>query len=513
MRTIVALALSLASSAALADPNVPGLRGILGMEAGNYSFVQYDKTLLQKTYLDAILSRSQADRDYFLAAVKDVEGEFKRLAQENVYGATGLKGMSDRSTKGGNQPVASADFLKAINDYNSARLALDTKINSITSIAGAFPSQVETKADGSGVGNVPTYGNINFAKLTEFYADKLAKIDNFLSNLAYSIQLPSGLPHMIVENSGKGLVLDVPAFQFTTEQIRDMQKKALALRQWDAKAEETANTMTVFVKRLVQKFISTYGVTERYRFHDAAYAKQKEDAARELVTAFWSRSYLRAVYGMPLGAIGIPYAKRMANLDFFTASTKGLAQFNEEPVWEQTEMVQIEQNYRLALNTADARASKILDGSVSLMRRANALITFLGGYSQLADSMKTVLTLMAADFYEEKLIMQPGGTRQMASRYRTRYLITDEDKKFITELESAYDPETAGSSGNDPYGGSGGIASGGLFKYFEDVRLECKTMEYRIAQADQITAEVANATSISGKNVDNRKERRKRLHD
>jgi hypothetical protein len=291
-----------------------------------------------------------------------------------------------------------------------------------------------------------------------------------------------------------------------------MRKQVQLLRMWDEKAEKAVNGYTVYVKQLVQRFITTYGTSERYRFQNERTQKLKEEAARDLVHAFWSRSYLRAVYGMPLGAIGIRYQKRMANIDFFTAA-KEIFQFVEEPVWDEREMVEMNQNYSNALNVADARASKILDGNVSLLRRANALVTFIAGNAELADALKTILFLMAADFHEEKLIIQPGGLRQMTARYRARYLITDADKAFYKALGCSYDPSSCEQGSSDPYGDMTAMSGGSLQKRFSDTLIECQTMEDRLGQAKEIEAQIANAQSYSKQGIDHRKERRRRLDE
>ena len=488
-----------------AQPGMTPLQGFLGAQAGDYRFFQFDKGRLQKEYLDQVFTRSKEDRDYFLATVRDIESEFKVFLRHAVFADDALKGMSDRA-KAEARFFPAIDFLRAINRFQQARIALDTKIESLTAMAGgALPSQIKIKADGSGLEDVPHYGNLDFGPIKAFYETRLDEITRLVANLPHGLILATGSEYLIAEGSGKGLRLDVPGLKLPAAKILELRKKIRDLRSWGPQAEDAINAYTLYTKRLVQKFIKTYGTTERWRSLGEGGRKERVEDTKRVAEAFWTRSYLRAVYGMPIGAIGIDYVTRPFHIDVITTTTAALGAFRQEPVWEQDEMMEVAKSYRLALVRANQRAAKILDGELGLIAAGENLITFLGGQRNLAQGLQMMLQLLAADLYEERLVQDADGIAKMAARYRSRYGLNDEDLAFYSKLRKAYDPQ----SEEEKQGASIGTSPESLNGKFQDTLVHMQTKEDELREAEVLQATVDAATGGNRW----RDQRKKRIDD
>jgi hypothetical protein len=535
-RLITLLSLFLFSVTSFADGENPlPIKGILGMEAGDYSFVTYDKGKLQDKYLSILEERSHADKDYFLRAVSQVEQAFIDFVSTTIYGQPelaegepkpegdarfeylGLKRLSDYA-KGSGEFYPAKNFLDAINEYQLGVLALKTKIKTLTSIAeGAFPSQIEATADGSGLDNIPNYGNIDFSVIKKFYEDRLSEITKYASDLQHNVILANGNEHIIPANQGKGLVLVDASVLLSPAKIREMQEKIFEYLMWDDEAEDKINDYTTRVKRLIQRFVTEYGVNETYRPRTDGDIAARNEAFREIVIAFWTRSYLRVAYGVPLGTIGITYEKSWAKLDRFMVSNTALRTFREEPVWEQEDLMSAAEAYRNALTVVDARSSKVMDGDTSLLTKANSLITFITGQRPVAEILEMVLQLMAADCYEEKtLITESGALALLFSRYEARYFTTEDSEAKFRALRKSYDPDPVEAADPDadepednPFGDTDVLSAGSIRAEFSNVLLEAQLKQTELQLAQELRGTIANAVRANAftRRVDGRKKK------
>lgn len=483
------------------QPGLQPLTGVFGTQAGDYKFFQYDRGALQKQYLDQVFARSAADKEYFLSAVSSIESSFRSLLQDTVYAEKGLKWMSDQAV-GAGKFFPAVEFLAAVNRFQMSRMALENRIESLRSIADALPSKLAIDAEGAGLKDVPNYGNVKFDPIVDFYKGRMKEVVAAVSNLQQNVIVANGAEHIIRANTGKSLELSVKGLALSPEKIAELRRQVVRARRWGVKAYDTINDYTVYCKRLVQNFIKTYGTTERYRKISGAEATERENDAKRIVQGFWTRSYLRAVYGMPIGAIGINYDKNWFHLDVVLNRT--LQSFYEEPVWDQAELVRVAQNYRNALKIVDERSQRILDGNLSYIAAGRNLITWLAGHRNLAKAQEMILKTLAADMYEERLIMEADGLAQMKQRYRARYASTQEDRDYYRKLQKAYDPQ-----GDADPAASIGIVQDSINGKFQDVLVYMKTKEDELAQAAEIQATIDAATG------ENRwaEQRKKRIDD
>ncbi len=435
-------------------------------QAGEYQFTQYDKGALESQFLKLLETRSKEDRDYFLNVVNQIEAQFLALQQNEIYGVNGLKPLNVAA-------VARSEFVPvekliiATDRYNLARITLETKINSLTSIAGALPS-IDVPSGQAATGKVAAYGNINFASLKDFYANQLAAADRFVGGLKFNYIAVNGISRRTIT----GLTIVEEDIMMTPEKLQEMEQLARNTRKWNSQQATAMEKLTTTTRVALREFIRKLGEAERYRFANATYNAQVAKSGKELWEYFWARSYMRAMYGMPISTIGMNYDKKKLNREYFT-STNNL-QFYPEPIWVTvTNSTEVEDNYRNLLILTEARTQQILSGDASLLQRINSALTFITGNTKLAVVNEAVVRLLAADFAEEKLISSAGGFLQLRDFYRTRYYADPTVEKDIKErLIPAYDRDAADEAGGDnAFADVGGAVTGS----FQDAYLNALT--------------------------------------
>lgn len=502
---------------------------------GVYNHMQLDKTQIQAKFFDQIFHQRKVDYDYFLNTVNSIEKLYRELLKELVYDKeSGLYSLSNRSTKSADlKPTDAETFMIYIGRYKQARAEIDAKIETLTAIAdGIVPSSEDLPVDEAGIKKVPSFGQQNFTPIKKFYADQLAVLDTFVSNLPHKIELPGGAYHIIAAGSGKGLVLEAQIMTLTPEEIRAKLKKVAEMRYWDEDQTTTIDEYTRYLQKRLYAFTKTYGVDQRYRHQDLTERKARADEARLIMIGFWSRSYLRAIYGQPIGVIGIPYDDKWFHIDVLTTSTRALMQMIEKPIWDANRMGDIEKNYRRLIARADVRSEKILDGNLSFLAAGENLLTWLGGYRNEAQCAQMILRLLAADVYEERLLQEEGSLQRMAERFRARYFSTEEDEIFYRRAQLAYDKGYTGETvrefytdagrpemiekilGKDyeAFGGQAGNGSGlDLRSKYGEVLVEMKVKEEQLGNAELIEASIENARNPNNKFAKATNLRKKRL--
>lgn len=496
---------------------------------GQYNFYTLDKSALQKMFFEQVFKKQDTDYKYFLDSVKGIELAFGDLLREvyrkgepaskDYIEGDGLFEMSKKSILAKETGfIPATDFMDAINRFNQSKIALDARIETLTAIAeGIVPSAEEVEADESGIKKVPNYGKVNFEPVKKFYAERVALIEKFASDLPHNIMLPGGVPFFIKKGSGKGLVLeaDDALVRITPEKLKELRSKVLELRLWDEEAETALSEYTRFLMDRIFAFTKTYGSSERFRRLGEVEQKKRDEEVRVILGNFWSRSYLRSVYGMPVCAIGASYDKNWFHLDVFKFSTTALMNLHEHPVCDANAMVRIEQNYRNLLRRADNRSEKIMDGNLGFIGTVENLLTFLGGKRNEAVASQAMLRLLAADLYEERLLLDGGSIAAMADRYRARYYGNEEDEVFFRRMQMAYDPDVTadtikeiyksqdreamvakilGSEKEQAFQERAGFGTGeNLRTKYANVLIHMDTKLEELKQAETIEAQIANA--------------------
>jgi len=502
---LLAAMLSFTTYAENKQQPVPMAPWLVAGAGGDYKFFQYNKSELQEKYLDIIQKRSKEDAAYFEKAVLDIETHFVEVLNSTVYAAgrnVTINGNIIESFEGGSlywmneqsrgaaRYVRAVDFLRLINRYSQAIATLEARVMTLTSVAGRFPSQTRARIEDAGIGEIPAYRDIDFKPLTAFYKTKTEEMTAGLKNLQHFIIVANGTEY--ITPVGKGLELGRVGTLLPKEEIQRLRDKITKARTWTRSEEKAVDSYTSNIRLLTSAFIDTYGREQRYRsLSEADKAKRGEDA-KFLVEAFFTRSWIRTIYGMPIGAIGLDYSRSPFHIEVITKSTKSLALFHEEVMWKERQFILQEQNYRDALRRVKVRSqdvdfSNIMDGDLGFVATAENILTWLGGQRNLAKSLEMVLFLLAADTYEERLIQRAGGLDKMKGRFRARYASTPADKEFYTKIANEYDPR-----GNAVQGG--GLTDDSVYGKFTAVRNLIRTKQDELGNMELVQATLDSAT-------------------
>lgn len=483
------------------QPTTPleGFKGILGVEAGDFSFFNYNGSEIESKKLDEVFSRNKQDRDYFLSTMQELDTSMQDLvrlvfppkAERNPEATPSLKEMSDSWNANGEFTTADS-FLDAVNEYTAAKLVFQNKMKALTALKdGAFPSALQLTEDLDNpreITEIPSYGNLNFDSIAEFYNSRLTQLDAFLNNLAFGIIYKNNIRIEVPVDSGKALTIDHPAFKLTPAEIKKIQdeiKEAYLFA--DVDDFSTVNDFTKFFRRQIQTIIQEYGKGNRFRM-----ALQRPDESANLIREIkrlqeikWVRSVLRVKYGFPLGFPKFTWSTSWFNLDEITNLQ---VKWMEQPAFTDAELIEQERDLRNALRVADQKSrrltangklaasqrdamlrtlegedelySNILDGDTTLIGKVGSVVNFVTGNRPSAEVLRYILAyVLAADLAEEKIIRKPGGQRILADRYKEVYFGNEDDAAYYKDLYSQYKGvfNQMEVDDNDPFGGPGGI--------------------------------------------------------
>lgn len=494
--TLIFTSVSHAANAPIGRGLAP-LTGVIGAMPGEFSFKQYDQGELEKFAVQIAKDRSDADRQYFLDAVAKINSQFQDHVRATILSPNGLKQLSNSAYKNPSVWVDSADFLTAIDAYNVSKTSLLGTIASLKAYGDKTLEPSEVVLPDGTVTQIRGYGKIDLSSIVENYTSEVARIESVLKNLKWNLKMTDGTELALPANSNKGLdpSIAITAISVDPAKLADWRKQSQRLRRWDPSRDRPViDEYTRFARRKVGNLLYLYGSTERRRFHSAKYKTEKETLENEIAKIFWSRSYLRARYGLPLGAIQTSYEKSFANLDVFFVYTENLAKFKEEIAWTSEDFDVARQNLRLATDVAKDRSILAETGEGwgiinSTIQQANYFFTWAGGKYELADSARVVLEMLAADLYEEILVSQSGSLAVIQQNYKTRYYSDEKSKAEIINLAKTYDPKSWASEegqDDDPLAdlgkikvGSGEdfVATGGLGEVFANVLVKCQQKE------------------------------------
>lgn len=485
---------------------VPGVGiPIVTAQPGAYEIRNTDTTPLLQQVLSRIAQIQDSDRKYLEESVQAVNTAYNEYMQLIISGE--LKQLSDRSQLGNMVPAE--EYLRVVNKINEARLAFDSKIFALTSVSqGALPSAQQVDVAGTQQ-SLPGYRQINFQPLLSFYQQRIEAVTMVGQNYGIKIALPRNQGvQIIAPNSGQTLAGRLEVALLTADEIRTLQRQAEDLMTPTEELERLSDSQANELKRLILAFATNYGTSERYRFKDQADREARDRAFTDIVNAFWARSYLRAKYGVRIGAVQpAQYQKRWANIEVFMASTEALRNFRQERALTETELANALENSRNTLELLDSRSKEIFGGNASLLVRAQSLMTFLGGHSQTAEALLMIHRLIAADIQEEMSLTQGGGLQRLFNFYQTRYQSTEENRNYYRTLRCGMDPGTQGCAAGS-FADTQSLSGGGLRAVFMRMNNELRANSAQLEQARRIMEQIRLAQisqgGASGQAVDDR---------
>ncbi|HLE11049.1 MAG: hypothetical protein A2504_01875 [Bdellovibrionales bacterium RIFOXYD12_FULL_39_22] len=400
-----------------------GIGNVVNLQNGATTFETFDRGELEAKFLDLLSERQKEDRDYILDAVEKLDAAFADLIESDLMV---VQDLANRSSAGG-EIIDYKEFFSATKNLKSAELRIQNKIKTLTALPSIVGSAPAAQLEGSVV-SIPNYGNMDFSPLIEHYTTQLNEQMAAARALRILVSLPNGQTKYVEKLEVK---TDQP---LTAAQLNEMRNEAAMLRIIEDVDARSIDTYNQFTKASIYEFIRTFGISQKRRLDLNSEGMAKTLQALE--EAFWTRSYLRSVYGVQLGTFAIEYNKQQLNWDFFASSNS--LQFVSEFVRDTNELIAFQDKIYTALITQESRSKKLIGEEISLLAGINSFKTMLAGDRSLAKANSLILKLMLADLEEELIVSKGGGLKEMREHYRKRYYKSEDEKSYFKEKAAAY---------------------------------------------------------------------------
>ena len=269
--------------------------------------------------------------------------------------------------------------------------------------------------------------------LTENIANSLDKKMALIDSTNYQVLLPNGhIENMTGLNLNK--LKNIPVY--SAEQIISLRHKAqqlLTVRSIDKRVIDT--TFNQFTKQQFMMFINTFGQSQKYRVQNEVLYKQSLQDLEEL---FWTRSYIRSIYGRSLGSFGIHFTKRAFHIDLF--ANKNI-EFKANFLRNTNELRQVQDLCYAAMQSQSNKAMQKLQlwaPMTSFISFSRDTYGYFAGESQLRQANIFVLSLIIADIEEELILGKKGGFKALRQNYQSRWYKDQPHKDFYSQLENRY---------------------------------------------------------------------------
>lgn len=465
-------------------------------QPGQFDIHSGDVTVLLQETLKRYADVQDKDREYLDSVVKEM---ITVVNDYQTYITAGpWKQLSDRSISSGAKQVTLQEFLATLNEVRQKKLALQTKLDLLTSVSSALPSDVQT-VDGKSNNPLPQPRKIDFSGVVAAATKNLAAAEAIANNLQFAVvnvnpDDPTDVrpPLLIPANSGTALNPVINSPLLSRKQIDNLQAQARGLVTFSRSFNSATQTHADLLKQLIWKFRDRFGKEEAYRFHDAAFSEARAAAFKDIANMFWQRSYLRKVYGVRVGSI-LPenYNKRYMNIDRFTVLLDQLSQFKEtsSPLdIDDASILSATEDFRQTLITLGDKTAGILTGDASILARINSAYTWFRGERPTAEALLMIVQMLAADLYEEKALAMGTGLQEVTRFFDARWEATPQDKQLHEERVCAFD--SISNIANGRQNCFQGTAQSGLLGAFVVLNDELNSQSAGIDQANDIRKQI-----------------------
>ena len=480
-----------------------------------------DTTVLLQQVLARNVQIQESDKKYVEETVKAINDDYTALMTYIVSGK--FKQMADQSI---HSHVDAKEFLSAVNDINQKVLALEARAFALTTIAGKLPSAI-SMAVGNNNQQIQGLRNIDMSPIVDFYTNenngRIRLLQQAANNYKFKVKFEDFEKIQTIE-AGQALSPSLEYPKFSKEEVEKMKEDRDRLLADSMKIYDLKNNHINKVKDLLNNFVQNYGQEETVRIRNGEDFSARQEAFDKLVEIFWSRSYLRAKYGAPLGTFNPKkYEKERFNLDKFK---KVILNYREEAARTEKELDNAKEwarNYLIAfreksLQFKDAKSrvsneiesaslEKYVEVNAGLFSRANSFFSFVTMQTPLIEAYFMVTVMIAADIYEEWQLAYGGGRQAATDFYKKRFKSNDElsqksdswkcayDMVWRVERETAYKQQCVNRSQDIP-----ARISGSIREVFDNLNLELvdKRGDYALAQdlvQDIILASVSRSSS------------------
>lgn len=468
LRVLMVSSMALASTTILAGPTVPvvgagGTGAVLG-DPGEYGVSTYDRAILEGIATKHFKDRQDQDYQFVMNTVGDIELELDALVKL-LNGSDGIVRTFVERT-GSGDTITLMEYLAKTQAITAQVNLVDNKIKGLLLVPSAIQSQEEVKAKGKALATLPAPLKTDLTKIQDFFEAQKKKALSQAEAFSFLVIMPNKVPKTI---TGLNFVPEKPIIP--PAKMKEMLIQARRDRQLTTDEIQLIDTINLAALEQTRDLIRVLGSSQTYRFQ--LNEKGKEMNLERLVELFWARDYLRAVYGMPIGAIGVDFRKKKFHTDIFTSRIRFISEF----IRTESDLILYQDAVANALYTADLRNKEILGKGTKMLERVMSGVAFVKGESQLAEINALVLKLIERDIRHEMLMTRPGGVNQMRDSYRAVYYTSAEREQYYNELADKYLPEDG--FGED----TGGLTEGTLITAFSDSKLGLDAALERIEAA------------------------------
>lgn len=436
------------------QPSPSGPEKLLFIQSGdaekNITINTFDKARLEAEYLSVIKARDQRAYEFLSSSLEVLHGGLKDLGVI-------VRKLSEQSDESLGTFVPAQGFMAAVRDFEQSLLFLNDKIHSL----GLLPDlRTDARKELSGI--------INFAPLKEHYLQQIKSIKDSISRSLFHLKLPSGA---IYSQTGIDTTSLKQMQLYSAETMNQLHQLANTKKMMTTKEHTVIDgSINAFTRKALETYIDVFGTSER--FHNSSDQEGRLKAAQALYDVFWTRFYIRAVYGIKIGSIPVQYQKRIFNLDYLISDVK----IGSTPLWE-------ESNLRTALNLATEAQATLSNKNANYF--ASALRHFIvksTGSGAAQNNKLLIINLVRIDLEEELKLGKPGGLREVRASYRQNYMGTEQDKLITQQKQNA----TFVTEGDDIESDVLTIEAGTLRGVIAQCRSVLEQMERRLEEARQI---------------------------
>jgi hypothetical protein len=399
---------------------------VLG-EAGDYLVEKYNRNVIEQIVTKHFTDRQNQDAEYVKQTVKQIENQIQLLINE-INGVNGFQDMFIKAAGTGSS-IELLEYLAVTKNLRVAIQRVDAQIQGLFLIPSAIKSQESVKIDGKEKVSLPAPLKVDLEGIEKFFKDQKAAVLSVIADATLVVKMPNGVVTKI-----KGYDYVPKEVAVSADELDKLRKEARRDSMIPRDARARINEFNMLAREEIQQAIASFGTSQKYRFR--INDEGKEQALSRLAEIFWARDYLRAVYGVQLGAIGITYDKKVANIDFFTSSNK--IKFLSQFLTRDADLTKNQDLLATALRTQEGRDQEVFGEGVALLDRMNSGINFVRGEAQLSAINVVILKLLERDTRHEKIVSKPGGMKAIRAEYRNVYYTSDEAEAAANERADQY---------------------------------------------------------------------------
>ncbi|MEO0335864.1 MAG: hypothetical protein AAF202_05700 [Pseudomonadota bacterium] len=493
------------------------------LEAGQYDMTNLDKAAVENLLNNGYFAQNEKDLAFLQDTLAKFDQNFQRFLNTYINGDNGLGSIvAEAATP--NRVYSIVELVEFANAYNAAKLSIETQINLLGATVESLPGGQEA-AGGQKI-PAPIRSDVEAMQSAMKAAIDQAVNNVIGSGLASKMQVsfePSAQAIADMEERGitvnkeamtviasysieQVLALEFPdrPSSFTPEMLMDLRQAALDVRTGNDQHADFQENFVQWVRRnKIVPYRNECGEQQNWRWTSESEQGDCNRWYADIVDFFFYRSYLRNMVGMPLGIIGVEnYEERFASFDRLLAPTNVLQQLVSGVVTDVAGVEVASKSYQQYLRVVEERAGDLFDGDVSVVANINAVMNrAVRGTTDLAQVNANVVKLLAADAYEETMIIaRAASKRERQDFFRARWF-EGEDKRVYAEKFQFIRGFLADSGTSI----MGGVQEGSIQEVLQDVSVFYNDVLNRQARAQEMLA-IVIAEENSGKDGELRNE-------